>query len=102
MELIGSWARLLSLLLNTMRLYVSVLEVVYRYEGEGERGTCTLLMAAGDYDWRRVLFHGAAPQIRGIERHREASRGIEKLDHTAAVAKSQEYSSLYGLLSAIL
>jgi len=47
MELIGSWARLLSLLLNTMRLYVSVLEVVYRYDGEGERGTCTLLMAAG-------------------------------------------------------
>jgi hypothetical protein len=80
MELIGSWARLLSLLLNTMRLYVSVLEVVYRYDGEGERGTYTLLMAAGDYDRRRVLFHGAAPQIRGIERHREASRGIEKLD----------------------
>lgn len=91
-ELIGSSARLISLLANTMRVYVSVLEVVYRYEGDGERGTHTLLMAAGDYDWRRVLFYGAAPQI----------RGLEKLDHTANVAESQEYYILYVLLSVIL
>ena len=54
------------------------------------------------YSWLRGTMIGGE-FYSTVQRPRfEASRGIEKLDHTAAVAKSQEYSSLYGLLSAIL
>ena len=65
---------------------------MYCYEGEGERGTHKLLMAASEHDWRRVEFHGTTPKM----------RGLLDLDHNIDVASEQCTWILYVLLTAVV